>query len=661
MKTRIQSSSTCRSRRRVTASLLLSFLTTTAAALAPTQAPAAAVEPWIPSPPSDDVQQFTLRHIVHRGTYQDPNLHVRADIDPSDQVQVQSPVPIRSRTSSIQRLVDRRPATIDQHLQHARLTGQPAALDVDQWTLDQVSAPDVTDKETVINLAYMAANAYVIDPSDAEWQNVSQGFNDSTSFGWEGDGLRGHIFADKNNDTIIVSLKGTSPAVFDGDGTTTRDKLNDNLFFSCCCAQGGQYFWRQVCDCYSSTYTCNSTCLGQALRRENRYYRASIELYTNITELYPESYVWLVGHSLGGAVSSLLGMTFGLPVVTFEAPGDDLAAKRLGLPAPPALDRSKSYRREYTGSVHIGHTADPVFMGTCNGATATCTLGGYAMESQCHSGLQCVYDTVGDWGWRVGIGNHKIHNVIDNIIMKYPKVPDCIPDDECVDCFNWKYFESNGSDSTTTKISSTTTTINTRTRTSTCQTPGWWGCLDDTTSHTSTSVVTTTYTTTSCLTPGWFGCKEEANVTVTTTTVPPTTTAVTTTTQPPKHEESCQHPGWFGGCHDASPVPTSTHSSPRPTSTGSKTTTCETPGFFWGCYDETTTTSTHASTGKDGGSTITSPPASSTATPSPTHTHTHTHKHGRRKCKHPAFFGLICLDSADAGGGAEEGEWVSEL
>jgi lipase ATG15 len=582
--------------------------------------------------------------------------------------------------------VDRRRESIESHLSVARLTGQPATLDASQWTLDEVVAPDVTDKDTVINLAIMAANAYVFNASDVEWENVTQGFNESQSFGWEGDGLRGHIFADQNNETIVVSLKGTSPAVFDGDGTTTRDKLNDNLFFSCCCAQGGQYFWRQVCDCYSSTYTCNKTCLVQALKRENRYYRASIDLYTNITELYPQSNIWLVGHSLGGAVSSLLGMTFGLPVVTLEAPGDDMAAKRLGLPTPPSSDPSKAYRRKYTGSVHIGHTADPVFMGTCNGATATCTLGGYAMESQCHSGLQCVYDTVGDWGWRLGIGNHKVHNVIDNVIKKYPNVPECVPDSECVDCFNWKYFESNGSDTTTTSISTTTT--NTRTRTSTCKTPGWWGCLDETTTTSSStpSVITTTYTTTSCATPGWFGCKEEVNITVTTTTTPPTSVPASTTSakQSVSHAPSstCKTPGWFG-CDDPSPTPTSSH--PDTTKTASWN-TCKTPGFFWGCYDKSTTT-TEASS--QSSFPITSAPSPTSSTPtqtgrgSSTATSTGKHDHRRKKCKHPGFFGLICWDrkgdEAEAvetgsatrtgmngdetrvGNGDLQGEWVSEL
>lgn len=36
----------------------------------------------------------------------------------------------------------------------------------------------------------------------------------------------------------------------------------------------------------------------------------------------------------GGALASLLGITFGVPVVAFESPGDRLAAQRLHLPSP---------------------------------------------------------------------------------------------------------------------------------------------------------------------------------------------------------------------------------------------------------------------------------------------------------------------------------------
>lgn len=672
MKIRKLNDQRCTSSSRVTAGLLLSFL-----ALAPSCAAAnlpAAIDPWypVPQPKQPHTNDFTLRHIFHRGTYQDPSLHKRYDFRPQATVLVAQdhddassrslePPPhfiLRSHSEQIERLADRKPASVESYLQYARYMGSPAALDASLWTLDEVKGPNISDKDTVINLAIMAANAYVPIAGEGEWENVTQGYNGTNNpFGWEGDGLRGHIFANEGNETVVISLKGTSPAVFDGDGTTTKDKLNDNLFFSCCCGQGGSYFWHQVCDCQTSTYTCNSTCVVKSLRQENRYYRAAIDLYTNVTELYPDSNVWLAGHSLGGAVTALLGLTFGLPTVTFEAPGEDLASKRLGLPTPPSSDPHKP-RTKYTGAYHFGNTADPIFMGTCNGATAACTLGGYAMESQCHTGKQCIYDTVTDYGWRVGIGNHKIHNVIDNVIRMYKAVPACEPDDECVDCYNWKFFESNGSDSTT-STRTTTTSSSTYTRTTTCKTPGWWGCLDETSTTTSTTpVVTTTYTTTSCVTPGWFGCKESVNVTVTTTTAdqtmkPPTTTIPASATHDPSSSSTttgCDHPGWWG-CrdptststtgHTAHPSPTSSSPSASKTANPHKKHTCKTPGFFWGCEDEK-----HDRTSTDSKMITGSPTASaSSALSSQSSTTSHGRKH--RKCKNPGFFGLICWDELE--------------
>lgn len=352
----------------------------------------------------------------------------------------------------------------------ARQQGFVSVLSPSAWTVDEVPAPNITDKDTILTLALMAANAYVEKPGEADWEDVGAPFNRSADFGWESDGLRGHVFADETNSTIVIGLKGTSPAVFDGDGTTTNDKVNDNLFFSCCCAQQGPWTWHQVCDCATGTYSCNNTCVVQALRDENRYYQAARELYANVTELYPNSHVWIAGHSLGGAVSSFLGLTYGVPVVTFQAVPDALAAGRLGLPVPPGADPNAPQTREYTGAFHFGHTADPIYIGTCNGATASCSFGGYALESACHTGRECVYDTVGDKGWRVGIGTHKIRAVIRDVILKYETVPECKFTPECRDCGNWKMYESNGTETTTTSSTSTSTS-KTRTRTETCKTP----------------------------------------------------------------------------------------------------------------------------------------------------------------------------------------------
>jgi hypothetical protein len=54
-----------------------------------------------------------------------------------------------------------------------------------------------------------------------------------------------------------------------------------------------------------------------------------------------------------------MGLTFGIPTVTFEAPPERLAAGRLHLPRPPGVDYKDM------NIWHFGHTADPVYMGIC--------------------------------------------------------------------------------------------------------------------------------------------------------------------------------------------------------------------------------------------------------------------------------------------------------
>ena len=158
-------------------------------------------------------------------------------------------------------------------------------------------------------------------------------------FGWEPDtdGFRGHIFVSTDNSTVVVSIKGTSALWLVGDGgpTVKKDKLNDNLLFSCCCAKVGPT-WTPVCDCHSSGYTCDRDCLEKSLVEDSLFYSVGVNLYNNVTYLYPDANVWVIGHSLGGSLASLVGVTFGAPVVAFEAPGEKLAAMRLHLNLPVA-------------------------------------------------------------------------------------------------------------------------------------------------------------------------------------------------------------------------------------------------------------------------------------------------------------------------------------
>jgi lipase ATG15 len=500
------------------------------------------------------------------------------------------PVPLlraKSEAMSIQRLVHRDRDTIDGILDYKRMSGRTVHLAAEDWTIDEIPGPNITDKETVLSFARMASNAYILEPNTGDWVDVGGGFNYTEDFGWESDGLRGHIFADTDNSTVVIGLKGTSPAMFDGSDTTTNDKINDNLFFSCCCGQGGQFLWRQVCDCQTSAYTCNSTCLVTALREKNRYYYAAQDLYHNVTALYPHADVWLAGHSLGGAVSSFLSLTYGHPTVTFEAVPEAMPASRLGLPVPPGHQIGSLQQRKMTGGFHFGHTADPIYMGQCNTASSVCTIGGYALQSVCHTGQKCVYDTVKDFGWRVGIGTHKIVEVIRDVIGKYDQPAKCEPYYDCTDCYTWEYFESNGTETTTSShkskptSTSMSTSQSTRTRTETCKTPGWWGCLDESTSKSATATTSTsTSSTSTCKTPGWFGCKDEDETTTKTTshttTSAPAPTATTTSLSPTT--TSCQYPGWFGGCLDGSDPPAKSHrSTPTPTAS---TTSCTSEGWF---------------------------------------------------------------------------------
>lgn len=51
-------------------------------------------------------------------------------------------------------------------------------------------------------------------------------------------------------------------------------KLQDNLFFSCCCARV-DWSWSTVCDCYDGSYTCKEDCLEKAVMEKSAYYPAA--------------------------------------------------------------------------------------------------------------------------------------------------------------------------------------------------------------------------------------------------------------------------------------------------------------------------------------------------------------------------------------------------
>jgi len=190
-----------------------------------------------------------------------------------------------------------------------------------------------------------------------------------------------------------------------------------------------------VCDCYAKHWQCDNPCLSKALIEESLFYSVGVQLFTNLTVLYPTADIWLTGHSLGGALAALLGSTFGVPAVAFESPGERLAAERLHLPLPPI-----------SPITHVYHTADPIPQGTCTGVGSPCVGGGFALETKCHLGKKVVYDTVTQLGWRVNVQKHTIKELITNVLADDREweegrhVPLAVDEDEdCIDCYKWEF------------------------------------------------------------------------------------------------------------------------------------------------------------------------------------------------------------------------------
>lgn len=133
-----------------------------------------------------------------------------------------------------------------------------------------------------IGMSSVSSVVFLIPLSDVS-------FPQSLPFGWEpdADGFRGHVFATPDNSTVVVSIKGTSAGVFGGGGPTAKkDKQNDNLLFSCCCAHV-DWTWTTVCDCHRGGWKCDQTCLEKALITESLFYPiGTVSLFNPLTVRY---------------------------------------------------------------------------------------------------------------------------------------------------------------------------------------------------------------------------------------------------------------------------------------------------------------------------------------------------------------------------------------
>ena len=105
----------------------------------------------------------------------------------------------------------------------------------------------------------------------------------------------------------------------------------------------------------------------------------------------------MAGHSLGGALASLIALTNDLPAFAYEAPGDLMYAQRIGLlpDLPPSDDPNATPDwTEFLSTLpiyHFGNTLDPIFLGECTGPSSSCYWFDYALEMKCHVGYECEH------------------------------------------------------------------------------------------------------------------------------------------------------------------------------------------------------------------------------------------------------------------------------
>jgi hypothetical protein len=160
---------------------------------------------------------------------------------------------------------------------------------VTPWDPIEVLGPDVEDRHTLSQLARISGNAYAL-PGQSNWYDIDSAWNivsrhclerlqpqadhagsKSFPFGWEDRtvGFRGHVFLSSDNGTAILSIKGTT---LQGP-TSKKDKYNDNLLFSCCCARVDfSWVFSTVCDCFCGHWTCDNKCLTKALIEDSLFY-----------------------------------------------------------------------------------------------------------------------------------------------------------------------------------------------------------------------------------------------------------------------------------------------------------------------------------------------------------------------------------------------------
>jgi lipase ATG15 len=284
------------------------------------------------------------------------------------------------------------------------------------------SIDTVINYNTVKNLATMSYDAYY-NVDDTRWTKVPY---DHKNISVNENELKVYLF--KNETTNIIAIKGTS---INGK-SVDYDRFNDNLFFSCCATFNKKLKQKKdtkapitkISVSRVNETPCNIECYPESLNYTHNYINLMKDIVINMQKEidFDKETVIFTGHSLGGAVASVMGLIYNKTVIAFNSPGMLHYIKLSGLLETFVGNENNIY--------NFGHNADSISHGHCN----ICKLWGYNLETECHIGHSCIYDAKNKLKMTDGLRSHQLKYIIDYILPEWETdFPECIYKKKCIE------------------------------------------------------------------------------------------------------------------------------------------------------------------------------------------------------------------------------------